>query len=171
MELVRLLQSDGTWEKLREEWRNQTLSFNEDFESYASGMFSVVSSLAEHRTRNAGVFGLQREGSFIALCQLNQTPLPGYDSPVLRMRFMTLAPQFDFGEFELDQYVGVLIGLFSNVLLLSNSDDEFGAKHLKFHLRSPADRQFFAAVATPLEKSEAFSSVQVRGSWLYITKK
>ena len=44
------------------------------------------------------------------------------------------------------------------------------ATEIKFHLRSLADRQFFAALERPLSKVQQFQRVAVQGMWMYVTK-
>src|SRR5690606_15735785 len=98
-----------------------------------------------------------------AICQANCTGLPGYDGPVLRIRFMLFAPDYDFGEKDLDDYGMLLADLFLGVIELS--EDVLQARYVKIHLRSPADRQFFTILGRGLEQSDHFDSVHVKGAW------
>ncbi|WP_404289651.1 hypothetical protein ACD578_25635 [Microvirga sp. RSM25] len=165
----KLSAQDGSWEALKAEWHGQCSSYGEDFDSYAQGTFSVLTPLAENSEPDAGVYAYLDGGKHAAIFQANCTPLPGYTGPVLRVRFMTLAPQYDFGDFGVDQYSDVLAGVFATSMALSDIDMK--SQHLKFHLQSPADRQFFAMLEGPLGRTGIFESVQIRGAWLYITKK
>lgn len=167
--LVKISARDGTWDALKAEWQSQCASYGEDFDTYAQGTFSVLGPLADSEEPKAAVFAHMKNGHHAAIFQANCTPLPGYTGPVLRVRFMTLAPQYDFGDYGVDEYSDVLAGIFASSLALSYG--EMQSQHLKFHLQSPADRQFFAVLEAPLGEIGIFESVQIRGSWLYVTKK
>ena len=86
----------------------------------------------------------------------------------MRVRMMYLAPHYDFGELSIGDYEKILLALFLNVLLMSQTN--MIANHIKFHLRSPADRQFFNGFRDSLDAAGVFKEITVRGSWLYITK-
>jgi hypothetical protein len=162
--------SDGSWQQLKDDWQRQCAEAEEDFESYISGTFSVLEGLAVNPEARAGVYAYVRDGVHEALCQVNCTPLPGYDGPVLRTRFMTLSPRFDFEDLSVDEYARVLVNLFLGVIDLSAIDGPFRARHIKFHLPSPADRHFFASFGTELHAVPIFESVRMQGGWLYVTK-
>lgn len=171
MNLVQLFTKDGSWDRLRAQWTSQCQIFNEEFENYAAGTFGVLEPLASGDNPEAGVFALELDSEFSAISQINCTALPGYSGPVLRLRFLTLAPKFDFDTHSITEYSNLLMYIFSTVISLSSQEGPMNAKHLKFHLPSPSDRSFFAAVVTPLSKSDVFESVQMKGNWLYISKK
>ena len=80
----------------------------------------------------------------------------------------TLAPKYDFGIFEVKDYAKILMGIFAGVLELSM--ERLQARYLKFHLRSPADSNFYSALEAAFEEHPAFELVEVRGMWLYVTK-
>lgn len=168
-EIVRLKHDDGSWAAFRTDWEAQCSAFDEDFNSFAEGTFAVVSDLLNESGDSAGLFAVKDDDRHVSMCQLNRASIPGYSSPVLRVRFMTLSPEFDFGDKTIEDYSSVLVATFAAVLALSNTAME--AKHVKFHLRSPADRQFFALLGKGLNDSNMFHSVHVRGAWLYVTKK
>ena len=114
------------------------------------------------------MFALKRDdGTFDAVCQANATFLPGYKGKVLRVRHMLLSPHFDFGEYPIEQYVQVLSRMFARTVHLAKSD--LPSEHVKFHLRSPADRQFFEATLDAFTDTNLFDAVAIRGSWLYLT--
>jgi hypothetical protein len=99
MTLIPLNGHDGSWDALKADWAAQCKQFEEDLASYAPGTMAELEGLAlgEAQAR-AGVFGLKLDGKYAAICQLNVTPLPGYEGPVLRLRFMTLSmPLFWLG--------------------------------------------------------------------------
>lgn len=81
---------------------------------------------------------------------------------------MTFAPKFDFGDYEVQDYSNILVEMFFGIIELSQEVME--AKEVKFHLRSLADRQFFAVLERPLSKVSLFKVVELRGMWLYVTK-
>jgi hypothetical protein len=169
MDLERLSARDGTWQQLKSDWQDQCAAFGGDFADFAPGTMSELESLAQGNNASAGAFGSRRaDGSFGAACQVNCTYLPGYDGKVVRVRFITLSPSFDFGEFGAEEYAEVLGGVFVGVMRLSES--VWPAPHVKFHLRSPADRPFFDGVRVGLQSISALQTVELKGMWLYITK-
>lgn len=163
-----LTKDDGSWDAFLENWRTQCGEFDEEIENFASATLRELGELATEGHPRAGVYGLQDGDDFVAVCQANCVPLPDYDGPVLRLRFLTVSPRFDFGDFEVEQYATLLVRVLVAALVLS--DDEHEAKHIKFHLKSPADRAFFAALGSHLNDEDEFESVKMIGSWLYITK-
>lgn len=175
--LVQLRTETNTWELLLEDWRRQCELFDEDITLYEDSPINVVRDLAEGPLNpNAGAYALYDGERFSALCQANRTPLPGYTGQVLRVRMMYLCPELDLGDSEIDDYVTTLTQMFSGIVSLSSSV-EMAAPHIKFHLRSPADRQFFQVLSQVLsgddsgvDRPRVFANVQMRGSWLYITK-
>lgn len=174
MRFLALSDQNGSWAALKDGWRTQCDTFGEDFADYAVGTFAVLDPLAAEGHPRCGIFAFGREaaGPLDAICQVNRTWLPGYDGQVLRTRFITYAPKYDFGELDEHSYAFVLTGIFMMTLGLSEGQILPGmeAKYLKFHLRSPADRQFFSALQTPLSNVDRFERVAVTGSWLYVTK-
>lgn len=150
-------------------WKQQCEEFGQDFDEFAPASFSVLNPLATNGHHKAAVYGFYVGEECWVVCEVNHTMLPGYDGYVLRVRNMTFAPRFDFEDVEVDAYGRVLTGLFGGVLALSH--DVRKAPHIKFHLRSPADRTFFQALTEPLLRIQEFDSVSVKGAWLYVTKK
>ncbi|MGO8269245.1 hypothetical protein ACC862_24085 [Rhizobium ruizarguesonis] len=170
-EFIRLRQDDGTWDAFEKDWRDQCATFEEDFDSYAEATFGAVREIIEIEKKKAGVFALKMEGKHVAMCQLNKAAIPKYDSPVLRVRFITLSPEYDLAAKEIDDYAGVLVEILTQVLILSRTDDEMKSQYIKFHLRSPADRQFFSVLGKGLDGMQSFESVAMQGAWLYIHQK
>lgn len=168
VELKKLGMKDGSWPAFVLDWEAQCERAGEDFASYAVGSFDVLSGLATAPEKNAGVYALVRDGSHQAICQANCTPLPGHDGPVLRVRMMLLSPEFDFGVKPIEQYGPTLVHMFLGIWTLSET--EMKSRHIKFHLRSPADRDFFASIGATLNGHEAFEKVELSGAWLYVTK-
>lgn len=166
--LKKLQMNDGTWPEFVLDWQAQCEKAGEDFAAYAVGSFDVLSGLATAPEPDAGVYALKKGGTHDAICQANCTGLPGYDGPVLRVRMMLLSPDFDFGVKPIEQYGSTLINMFLGIYILSET--EMMARHIKFHLKSPNDRSFFAAIGERLNGEEQFEKVEVRGSWLYVTK-
>lgn len=168
--LMRLAREDGSWQRFKDDWDKQCVEYGETLEGYAPGTFSVLDDLIHHPEANAGVYAFEANGHFSLVCQLNRASLPGYDSPVLRVRFVTVSPRYDLGEIEVDDYGRVLVSLLAGVLNVSY-ESAMEARYVNFHLRSPADRAFFAAVGQGLDKASVFDRVKLSGAWLYVTKK
>lgn len=167
--LTQLNEADGSWERFQRDWRTQCEAHGEDFEEYASGSMAVLDVLARNPEPKAGVFALEQEGSFSAVCQANVAMLPGIDGPVLRIRMMILSPDYDLGVKSVDEYAQAIVRLLLGAISLSAAN--YPARHVKFHMRSPGDRAFFTAIGNSLGTTPVFESVQVRGGWLYITKR
>lgn len=167
--ITRLLASDGTWDALESDWRRQCQIYNENFDEYASGTFAVVKDIIDTKNDSAGVFAFRDSQKHLSLCQINTAGLPGYSTPVMRIRYLTLCPDLDFGDAEISDYAETLITTLAGVIALAKNDNKLNARHIKFHLASPADRPFFASLGSGLNESEGFESVQMRGAWLYMT--
>jgi hypothetical protein len=170
IKFVRLETESGTWNDLLEDWQAQCASFGEDFAVYENEPIGVVRDLAEGPRRDdAAAFALHDGERYAAMCQVNCTCLPGFSSEVLRVRMIYLAPHYELGEYSLDDYGNLLIEIFNGVIGISNC--EMPAQHIKFHLRSPADRQFFAMFGSALDAAGVFETVGKIGSWLHLTKR
>ncbi|UJQ95740.1 hypothetical protein [Mariluticola halotolerans] len=165
------LGSEGTsYDLLKKDWKKQCDDLDEDFETYSQIPFAVFDEIIAKDKEGTGLFALVEGDRYHAVCMLNHTYLPGYDGPVLRVRHILLSPQYDLGDTTIADYSRVLVSILSNVIIISISHEKLKANHIKFHTRSPADMQFFAAVGQTLDGSDLFASVQHRGAWLYITR-
>lgn len=165
---VKLSAGGDTWEKLLEDWERQALDLGEQFDRdvYPNSLFSP---LLDANEKNAGIFALKSGNTFLAACQLNAAYLPGYAEPVLRMRHLTVCPTLDLSDDGGEAYGKALVDVFFEVVNLCMGEDGMSAKHIKFHLPSPSDRQFFAAVGRILQGRNVFGSVESKGAWLYIS--
>lgn len=167
-QLERLKASDGTWAAFEDDWRAQCVTFGEDFEQYAAGSISVLKAMSAETKKDLGVFALRGDnGDYAAIAQVNSAMLPGYSGKVLRVCHMLLSPTMDFGELSMDDYANVMGRMFSRTVFLAAR--EMPSEHVKFHMRSPADRQFFGAVLSMLKDLEIFTGVAMRGAWLYLS--
>lgn len=160
--------SDGTWDGFYADWSAQCTALGDEIDNYAPATLKELSALAANGHPRAEVFGLKIESEYGIVCQINRVPLPGYDGPVLRVRFLTLSPRFDLGEYEIDDYANLLVQVLNATLRLARIGP-MAARHIKMHLRSPADRQFFAMLGKELNTIDFFESVQTHGAWLYIS--
>lgn len=160
--------ADGTWSSVVEEWRKQCDV--EDFEIFCDGIFGVVENLAKHPEQKAAVLGVKLEGQTVAVCQVNTKLIKGYEEPVLRVRHLILSPYYDLNDVTTLEYGKVIVSVFNSVLEVSDDHQQLGAKHIKFHLRSSSDQQFFTAMGDGLRHSDLFDTVQSKGAWLYVTK-
>lgn len=162
--LTQLKMDDGTWATLKAKWADQCSRFGEDLAGYLAGTIELLDELVENPLPRAGVFSCGED----VICQLNSTLLPGYDGYVLRCRFITLSPQIDLGEVGVEEYTTAIVDIVSGVINMAISG-ALRSPHIKFHLRSPTDRAFFATLGAGLGDARAFTSVKMSGSWLYIT--
>lgn len=159
--------SDGSWQQVKEDWGAQCARNGDDLSEYAVSSLSVIDELATNPTNNAKVYGLFSEtGLCHAVCHANVANLPGYKKPVLRIRHLLLAPEYDYGDLDASAYAYALTSVFSNVIGLSFN--EMKAMHIKFHLRSPGDVNFFSTVTGALSRIPTFRAVHMRGAWLYL---
>lgn len=169
MDLVKLGVNGHSWEGFEKDWREQCERYEEDLEDYAGAVFPVFKSLIEDPSSVAGVYALHDGERYLAVCQLNCASLPGYTGRVLRVRYLTVAPTYDFDDHKIDEYASVLIGTLLGILEISDSDD-MQSDHVKFHLRSPAERSLFSAFGAGLDRADVYKSVKMTGAWLYVTK-
>jgi len=103
------------------------------------------------------------------VCQANSSLLPGYVGKVLRIRHIVLSPRFDFADdMTVEQYSQTLVVVFTGVLGLAYG--EMASDHVKFHLKSPADRAFGGAFTEAVKDHKAFTKVEMKGSWIYLSQ-
>lgn len=170
-ELRHLRADDGSWEKFELEWRAACRAFGEDFDDYARDALPVLQQLIDESPAadRARVCAVYIAGRHEVVCQANRALLPGYDGEVLRVRHLVLSPRHDFGDASVEEYAVALSKLLEGIVRLSETEME--APHIKFHFRSPYDRQFFDNLRRTLEERRAFKQIKLRGMWLYITKR
>lgn len=168
MEFKRISRENGLWDKLWVDWDEICSTFNENFQDFAPSSLTVLKPLAESpQIGSAGVYALFDEGAPLAVCQLNVAFIKGYDNKVLRLRHLLLSPEFDFSDdVTVENYVQILSETFAGTVLCAQN--EMHAKHVKLHLQSPADRQFFKEIEQHLSKSATFASIKLHGAWLYV---
>lgn len=167
--LIRLEEKNGTWRDLYADWKSQCEQFNEDFSLYENEPFDVIRDLTkEPLNQKAAAFALHYDKEYAAIFQVNQTCLPGFEGEVLRVRMISLSPYYEFGPAKIEEYGELLIKIFLGIIEIS--DTIMRSKHIKFHLRSPADRQFFFYLGQGLNSKGIFTKVDTIGSWVYITK-
>lgn len=167
-EFKELSGADDTWANVQNGWRAQCEAFEENFDGYATAARTELNSFADPANLSYKVFGLINEDNeeCDAVCSVNWTNLPGYADKVLRVRNLLFAPRFDFGEYEVSEYSTVLTRMFARAYGLATGP--MPSQHIKFHLRSPAEMQFFALVGSELGALDEFKAVKVRGAWLYV---
>jgi len=163
MRLTPLRDIDKSWPALKAQWQAESAALKEDFSTFAVGTFGALNSLAAQDTEKSGLYGLQTDAGYEAFCQVNRLLSAKFDGPLLRARFVTVGPRFDLGERPMADYAQVLVTLFSGVVWLANTEQP--ARHIRFHLRSPADAQFFHGISASIGHSP-FSQFAMRGSWI-----
>jgi len=167
--LKRATEKNGLWDEITLQWEAQCAAYDENFVDYATASLPVLADLAQGpELANQGVYSYCPEGQHLAILQANAAFLPSYTGRVLRIRHIVFAPDFDFGINEVDDYIDVLASVFVGSIDLSYG--EMSAPHVKFHLRSPAERAFGTAFTTALGKDKAFKEVNMRGAWIYLSK-
>lgn len=169
MNLQRISVQDESWQELMADWDAQCSKYSENISDYATASLPVLKDLAsEPQMSNAGVFGLKSSANHLAICQANVAFLPGYEGKVLRVRHITMAPSYDFSDtLVLDEYASVLVSIFTETVNLALG--QMPAKHVKFHLRSPVEREFGSRFVEALAGNSAFEKVSLAGSWVYLS--
>lgn len=172
--LKRVSQENGCWQELTLAWEKECGEFQENFEEYAVASMPVLEPLATGtQMTQAGVYAFAPNGRYQAICQANSSFLPGYTGKVLRIRHIVFSPMFDYSdEIDIQTYGNTLVGVFSGVILMSYED--MPAQHIKFHLRSPAEMEFGEQFTKVLKEHEefknAFTNVNMKGAWIYLSK-
>ena len=161
MRLVPISDADRSWGMLKAQWRKAAEAVEEDFSTYAIGTFAALDPLVQ--SGKGGLYGLYEGSAPQAFCQVNKLLMPKFEGPVLRARFMTIAPGYDLGSTGADTYGQLLVELFSGVVWLSRN--ALAAHHVLFHLRRPADAQFLAPLQTPAPGSP-FQRFAIHGAWV-----
>ena len=170
LELLRLSLADGNWGSLCQQWEDECIHYGESLDDYAPGAFPVLAQLASGpQLSNAGVFAVANARGFQAACQVNATLLPGYEGKVLRVRHIILSPRYDFDDMEdIKEYITVLVSIFGGAILLSYG--KMPSEHVKFHLRSPVERQFGQMFTDALIEQGKFKKINMKGAWIYVSK-
>lgn len=169
MERVSL--KDSSWQSILDEWSKQCHEFGEDFESFLPATLPMLErQIADCETDpNTGVFSsFDEQGEHQAICFLNGAHIPKFSGRVLRVRHLILAPKYDFGDYTADVYASLLSKVFEGVLQVS--DSEIPCENIKFHFRSPADVALYREFAADLNDQSRFSSVKMKGAWLFVNK-
>lgn len=171
MNFVRIGEAEHTWASFTDDWTKACAEYDEEFEDYASSIISVLKPICGNLERRAGVFAVFDEGAYHGICQLNCTTLPGYTSPVLRMRHLTISPHYDLGTREISEYAVLMVETVIGIWRLSEDEtSDFHAKHIKFHMKSPADKNLFLTIGQTLGETERMDS-KMYGGWLELTKR
>ena len=68
----------------------------------------------------------------------------------------------------IEAYTVLLGGVFAEAVALSY--DQMPADHIKFHLKSPAERTFGNLFTNALGERNVFREVVMKGSWIYLSK-
>lgn len=163
-----LTKDDGSWQSLYEQWRNQC--DKDEFEIYCEGTFSFLEKLIESPEPKADVLCAGAGDTPSIICQVNTARTKGYVGAVLRVRHLVTSPHYDLDDIPISEYAKTLVDLFFKVYDLSNKSGTYKAKHIKFHLRSPSEQDFFATLGEGLSRTEHIKEVRLQGAWLYVTK-
>jgi hypothetical protein len=171
MEMRRLLTGDASWNSLETDWSKQCSEVGDVFESYGAATLSMVRKFAETDSNNEWALGLYDKTSkryYASACAILATQ-KGYSGRVLRIREVVVCPLLDYGNLPETAYVDTLIHLLNGAVGLSETS--LKARHIKIHLRSPADAVFFRAIGTALDSKSVFAATEAHGAWLSFTKK
>ncbi|MDB5634906.1 MAG: hypothetical protein JWR49_3761 [Tardiphaga sp.] len=162
MRLMPISDADRSWGSLKGQWRKAAEAIEEDFSTFALGPFAALDQLMQQGGK-AGLYGLYDGTVPHAFCQVNKLLMAKFEGPVLRARFMTVSPVYDFGSKDLPSYGQLLIELFSGIVWLAHNS--LSASHVLFHLRSPADAHFLAPLQTAGPNSP-FTRFAIKAAWV-----
>jgi hypothetical protein len=171
MEIRRLLSTDSSWTQFEKDWSAQCEEVGDDFESYGAAPISMVRKFAESDSETEWAVGLYDKNSkkyYASACAILAAQ-KGYTGKVLRIREVVVCPLLDYGKLPENEYVDTLIHLLNGAVKLSVT--QLKARHIKMHLRSPADAVFFRAVGATLDSKGVFAATEAHGAWLSFTKK
>ena len=167
MKFRQVTAEDGSWDDLCRQWDGKCREHGGTIEDF--GPIDIFTDLVQRNKKDAGVFAVVDDhGEYLAACQLNVTPLPGFPKPVLRVRHITICPRYDFEDVSVEEYGKVLATTFVGITFASK--EPYASTRIHIHLKSPADRQFFALAGQGLEKHGLFKSAVAKGMWLYLEK-
>lgn len=168
MDIVRLQVADGSWQRLEDDWEAQCAEIGDLFSNYASSSLIPIKAIAENAAVDDWAIALTNGGRFMAVAYAIRTTQKPYVGKVLRIREVTVCPLLDYGALPETDYVDTLIGLLNGAVKLSETS--LRAKHIKLHLRSPADAIFFRAIGNTLDSKGVFEATATHGAWLSFTK-
>lgn len=163
MRLVAIGDADKSWPALKSQWRRATETAEEDYSTLALGPFAAIDALIARSPAQAGLYGLYEGDVPHAFCQVNKLLLHQFEGPVLRARFMNVAPLYDFGMAGSGKYEQLLVELFSGIIWLARNT--MSAGHVLFHLRSPSDARFLAPLQGAATDSP-FQRFAINGAWI-----
>lgn len=165
----RLIVGDGSWQKVIDDWTRQCEEVGESLSEYAPESMGVLHGFAETCDKNTWAAGLFDGQHWNAVSMLNRAMLPGTKGYTLRVRHVIVSPLLDFGAWSKDAYADTLVSFTWAVVQLSETT--LPAAHVKFHLRSPGDMDYFRAFGNALDSKGVFAQVSMHGAWLAITKR
>jgi hypothetical protein len=168
MDIVRLRVADGSWQRLEDDWHGQCDELGDSLDSYANASVAPIKAIAGNDLPDEWAIALTSGGRFMAIAYAIRATQKPYIGKVLRVREVTVCPLLDYGTLPETAYVDTLIGLLNGAVKLSESN--LRAKHIKMHLRSPADAIFFRAVGNTLDSRGVFEATAAHGAWLSFTK-
>lgn len=165
--LIRLDKS--LFSELEKEWKEQCIKFSEDFADYAAPSIDLARSISsEQPTEKYGIYCLRDKCSGEHLCILhgNVARLPKSTGKTFRAVWVLLAPRFDFEDVAAEEFSKLAANL---LLAIVDVATRSGSEHIKLHLGTMVDRQYFGAVAMTLLATKAVQDASIRGNWLHVT--
>ena len=168
MEVLRLLESDGSLSKFENDWSTQCDEVEEDFGHYAVGPLTVIRDFAKTKRDKEWAIAIDDGDRFMASAiaiKTRQKPLNGW---TLRIREVTVCPLLDYGNLDENHYIDTLVGILNGALKLSERG--LKADHIKLHLRSPTDATFFRVFGNTLDSKGVIAASEAHGAWLTISK-
>lgn len=168
MEVVRLLESDGTLAAFDADWKSQCAEVGEDCDSFGQGTVPMIRRFASTDNNKEWAVAVVDGDRFLAAACFIRAIQKPFSGPVLRIRELTVCPLLDYGNLDEIFYGNTLVSVLQGAIKLSERNLQ--AQHIKLHLRSPADAEFFREFREKLDSAGAFASTAAHGAWLIFSK-
>jgi len=167
MDIIRLRQSDGTWERFKNDWLAQCEQNEEELESYSSTL-SVIETFATRDFNNEWAIAIYDGERHLATACAIRTMQKGLNGWTLRIREVTVCPLVDCGSLDEDVYIDTLSEILNGAIKLS--ENALMARNIRLHLRSPSDFVFFRMFLRDITSKGVFESTESHGAWLTLVK-
>src|ERR1700712_4925741 len=136
--IMRLLpmSPDKPWRSIKAQWKKDAESVGEDFSTFSNGSYAAFDALTKDG-ENPSLYCLSDGEKIHAACQVSRLMMSKFPTPILRTRFIGVAPLYELGGAGPAQYVEPLVALFCGFFWLAR--DTMPAGHIRFFLKSPGD--------------------------------
>jgi hypothetical protein len=168
---VQLSRFDGAkFKLLQRSWAGQCEAYSENFDDFAPQQLNHAERICTETSQenNYGIFCLEENSRFEAIMHVNVANIPGFKGAVLRILWILMAPEYDFGDASEQKITRIASSLINEALRLS--DSELKSDHIKIHLGNISDRQYFHNFSELLKGMPYFTDSRVVGNWFHLSK-